>query len=102
MEMDPILSLSAEQDEWDADGFEIPTLKLKKSSLEKKESVANNFSLSTQKVITVNDQIYLGPHGAPPSQVKQQDLNATGKNQRVRQRLKEDDKKKLPQVMRIR
>lgn len=102
MEMDPILSLSAEQDEWDADGFEIPTLKLKKSSLEKKEPVAKNFSLSTQKVITVNDHIYLGPHGAPPSQVKQQDFNATGKNQRIKQKLKEDDKKKLPQVMRIR
>ncbi len=102
MEMESILSPSADQDEWDADGFEIPTLKLKNTSLEKKESVAKNFSLSAQKVITVNDKIYLGPHGAPPSQVKQQDFNATGKNQRIRQKLKEDDKKKLPHVVRTR
>lgn len=94
--MDPTLSPSAEQDEWDADGFEIPILKLNSSSSEKKEPVAKNPSLSSQKVITVKDKIYLGPHGAPPSQAKQQDFNVTGKNQRLKQKLKEDDKKKLP------
>lgn len=36
--------------------------------------------------------IYLGPHGAPPSQSKQ-DLNPANRKQRLKQKLKEADRK---------
>lgn len=36
--------------------------------------------------------IYLGPHGAPPSQSKQ-DLNLTNRKQRLKQKLKEADRR---------
>lgn len=38
--------------------------------------------------------MYLGPHGAPPSHSKQQELNlALSRKQRFKQKLKEADKK---------
>jgi hypothetical protein len=38
--------------------------------------------------------IYLGPHGAPPSQLKLQDLNSSSaKKSKNKQKLKEADKK---------
>ncbi|CAN6292769.1 unnamed protein product, partial [Urochloa humidicola] len=40
-----------------------------------------------------DEKIYLGPHGAPPSQAKQQELNTVGRKQRFRNKLKEADKK---------
>lgn len=39
------------------------------------------------------ESIYLGPHGAPPSQSKQQELNFSGRKQRFKQKLKEADRK---------
>ncbi|KAK8923821.1 hypothetical protein KSP39_PZI019861 [Platanthera zijinensis] len=39
------------------------------------------------------EKIYLGPHGAPPSQAKQQDPSAAGRKQRLKQKLKEADHK---------
>lgn len=39
------------------------------------------------------ENIYLGPHGAPPSQSKQQDLNPPGRKQRFKQKLKEADRR---------
>jgi hypothetical protein len=35
----------------------------------------------------------LGPHGAPPSQAKQQEINIVGRKQRFRNKLKEADNK---------
>jgi hypothetical protein len=40
-----------------------------------------------------DEKIYLGPHGAPPSQSKQQELNSTGRKQRFKQKLKEADQR---------
>jgi hypothetical protein len=40
-----------------------------------------------------NEKIYLRPHGAPPSQSKQQELNSTGRKQRFKQKLKEADQR---------
>jgi hypothetical protein len=40
-----------------------------------------------------DEKIYLGPHGAPPSQAKQQELNTVGRKQRFRNKLKEADRK---------
>lgn len=39
------------------------------------------------------ENIYLGPHGAPPSQSKQQELNPSGRKQRFKQKLKEADRR---------
>uniref|UniRef100_A0A0D3FKZ6 Uncharacterized protein n=1 Tax=Oryza barthii TaxID=65489 RepID=A0A0D3FKZ6_9ORYZ len=39
------------------------------------------------------EKIYLGPHGAPPSQAKQQEINIVGRKQRFRNKLKEADNK---------
>lgn len=41
----------------------------------------------------IEEKIYLGPHGAPPSQAKQQELNTVGRKQRFRNKLKEADRK---------
>lgn len=40
-----------------------------------------------------DEKIYLGPHGAPPSQSKRQELNTIGHKQRLRNKLKEADRK---------
>lgn len=39
------------------------------------------------------ESIYLGPHGAPPSQSRQQELNSAGRKQRFKQKLKEADRR---------
>nr|POF22832.1 hypothetical protein CFP56_33983 [Quercus suber] len=39
------------------------------------------------------ENIYLGPHGAPPSQSKQQKPNSAGRKQRFKQKLKEADER---------
>ncbi|KAL5975400.1 hypothetical protein ACLOJK_019722 [Asimina triloba] len=72
----PLLNLSVgESDQVEAD---VPNEKgLKPSSPKVKEE----------------EKIYLGPHGAPPSQAKQQELNATGRKQRLKYKLKEADRK---------
>lgn len=49
------------------------------------------------QVVKEEEKIYLGPHGAPPSQAKQQqqhlDLNTGGRKQRFKHKLKEADRK---------
>lgn len=37
------------------------------------------------------ENIYLGPHGAPPSQSKQQEVSSSSRKQRFKQKLKEAD-----------
>jgi hypothetical protein len=39
------------------------------------------------------ENIYLGPHGAPPSQSKQQEQNSAGRKQKFKQKLKEADRR---------
>ena len=39
------------------------------------------------------ENIYLGPHGAPPSLAKQQELNSSNRKQKFKQKLKEADKR---------
>lgn len=83
-----------EEDEWDADGFEIPCLKLEKPGTAEKDAAETEDSKSSpQQVRGKEEKIYLGPHGAPPSLVKQQELHAAGRRQRFRQKLKEADEK---------
>ncbi|GLJ49394.1 hypothetical protein SUGI_1045220 [Cryptomeria japonica] len=81
-------------DEWDADGFEIPCLKLDSpGSVGRETGGAKETNFSSQQVKALEEEIYLGPHGAPPSVVKQQEHNSAGKKQRFKHKLKLADKK---------
>ncbi|XP_077216317.1 Na-translocating NADH-quinone reductase subunit A [Tasmannia lanceolata] len=86
---------SIEQDEWDTDGFVIPSLTVGESGVSKPDvpEVSNLKPPSPKQVIKDEEKIYLGPHGAPPSQGKQQELNAAVRKQRLRHKLKEADRK---------
>ncbi|KAL6894660.1 hypothetical protein ACP4OV_008758 [Aristida adscensionis] len=91
-ETDPPLDASAdaEEDEWDADGFVIPDVTTQDdNATEPSVPKATDPEPPQEK----DEKIYLGPHGAPPSQAKQQDLNTVGRKQRFRNKLKEADKK---------
>ena len=57
-----------------------------------------NHPTSFIQVIKEEEKIYLGPHGAPPSQAKKQqqqqlDLNTAGRKQQFKQKLKEADRR---------
>ncbi|KAL6599601.1 hypothetical protein ACP70R_024967 [Stipagrostis hirtigluma subsp. patula] len=89
-EADPPLDAAAEEDEWDADGFVIPNLSTQGDD-DTEASVPEATDPEPPKV--EYEKIYLGPHGAPPSQAKQQDVNTVGRKQRFRNKLKEADRK---------
>ncbi|KAI4307875.1 hypothetical protein L6164_031005 [Bauhinia variegata] len=81
----------AEEDEWDTDGFVIPSLGIEKSDQSKPHDPEIESSHSSAKV-KKEEKIYLGPHGAPPSQSKQQEQNSSNRK-RFKQKLKEADKR---------
>ncbi|CAH8279786.1 unnamed protein product [Arabidopsis lyrata] len=73
--------------EWDTDGFVIPSLEIGE------ENVTNDSEVETSKPkIKAEENIYLGPHGAPPSQL-QDGSNTSSRKQRFKQKLKEADQK---------
>ncbi|GFP96450.1 hypothetical protein PHJA_001789100 [Phtheirospermum japonicum] len=88
-----------EEDEWgddapdsdNTDGFVIPSLGIEDSDHNETDSP----KLKDSKMSTVQagkeENIYLGPHGAPPSQAKQQEQNVSSRKQRLKQKLKEAD-----------
>ncbi|VAI38799.1 unnamed protein product [Triticum turgidum subsp. durum] len=87
-------SASASDDEWDADGFVIPDVTIQDDD--------DDDAVTTHSVPKARDpepqqakeeKIYLGPHGAPPSGAKQQQLNTVGRKQSFRNKLKEADRK---------
>ncbi|KAJ0102046.1 hypothetical protein Patl1_03955 [Pistacia atlantica] len=73
-----------EDDEWDTDGFVIPSLGIGDPG----ESKPGGVEEETSKPPSPK-----GPHGAPPSQSKQQELNASSRKQRFKQKLKEADRR---------
>ncbi|XP_020582333.1 uncharacterized protein LOC110025963 [Phalaenopsis equestris] len=94
--MDPALNQSnqsVEEDEWDTEGFVIPSLTVGDSGLSDWDDPNLKDLKPPSKGVKAEEKIYLGPHGAPPSQVKHQDLNAAGRKQRFKQKLKEADHK---------
>ncbi|OIT00529.1 PREDICTED: uncharacterized protein LOC109229021 [Nicotiana attenuata] len=86
---------SIQDDEWDTEGYVIPSLELEDPG----QNSTSNFveveeSTTTPAESTKEENIYLGPHGAPPSQSKQQELNpANNRKQKLRQKLKEADRR---------
>ncbi|XP_008785645.2 uncharacterized protein LOC120109397 [Phoenix dactylifera] len=92
--MDPSLTQPApevEEDEWDTDGFVIPSLNVGDSDLGKPDVPGVTDREPPPRAFKEAEKIYLGPHGAPPSSAKQQELNAAGRKQRFKQKLKEAD-----------
>ncbi|XP_039072300.1 uncharacterized protein LOC120219546 isoform X1 [Hibiscus syriacus] len=89
-------SLHEQEDEWDTDGFVIPSLGIEEP--EKIESDTSDVETSkphSQQLVQTKkeENIYLGPHGAPPSQSRQQELNLSSRKQRFKQKLKEADRR---------
>ncbi|XP_043688808.1 uncharacterized protein LOC122639866 [Telopea speciosissima] len=84
---------SVEENEWDTEGYVIPSLEgdLSKPDVPEVNDLKLFPKIGQDK--KEEEKIYLGPHGAPPSQAKQQELNATGRKQRFKQKLKEAERK---------
>lgn len=76
----------------DTDGFVIPSLGIGDSD-QSKPHVPNVESSNSASKAKKEENIYLGPHGAPPSLAKQQELNSSNRKQRLKQKLKEADKR---------
>ncbi|OMP04259.1 hypothetical protein COLO4_09820 [Corchorus olitorius] len=84
--------LEQEEDEWDTDGFVIPSLGIEEP--DKKKADATEVETSNPPSQTKKEEnIYLGPHGAPPSQSRQQEPNPSSRKQRFKQKLKEADRR---------
>ncbi|XP_073307222.1 uncharacterized protein [Primulina huaijiensis] len=74
----------------DTDGFVIPSL-----GIFDRVTVSPAVEDSKQPVQQPRkeENIYLGPHGAPPSQAKQQERSFSGNKQKFKQKLREADKR---------
>ncbi|KAL2316647.1 hypothetical protein Fmac_030523 [Flemingia macrophylla] len=94
MDPSPVLTTPQieQEDEWDTDGFVIPSLGIGDSD-QIKPCVPNVESSNSAAKAKKEENIYLGPHGAPPSLAKQQELNLSNRKQRFKQKLKEADKR---------
>lgn len=76
----------------DTDGFVIPSLGIEDSD-QSKNNAASVESPNSAAKTKKEEKIYLGPHGAPPSQPKQQEVIPSNRKQRFKQKLKEADKR---------
>ncbi|EEF39607.1 conserved hypothetical protein [Ricinus communis] len=77
----------------DTDGFVIPSLGIEDPNHTAADASEVEASKPPSPKIKKEENIYLGPHGVPPSQSKQQDLNPSGRKQRFKQKLKEADRR---------
>ncbi|CAA3019145.1 Hypothetical predicted protein [Olea europaea subsp. europaea] len=92
MDSSPVHSTpSIDEDEWDTDGFVIPSLGIGDQDLFQADSPKVEDSKLSTVQVNKEEKIYLGPHGAPPSQSKLQELNSSSRKQRFKQKLKEAD-----------
>ncbi|XVF77089.1 hypothetical protein PTKIN_Ptkin14bG0012000 [Pterospermum kingtungense] len=82
-------SLLEQEDEWDTDGFVIPSLGIEEPDKNASEVETSEPPPQTKK----EENIYLGPHGAPPSQSRLQELNPSSRKQQFRQKLKDADRR---------
>ncbi|KAH9625698.1 hypothetical protein KSS87_015137 [Heliosperma pusillum] len=80
-----------DQDEWDTEGFVIPSFGIESPDHNNFEALKVEDSKNPPVEDTLQ-HIYLGPHGAPP-QPKQESTSSTSRKQRFKQKLKEADKK---------
>ncbi|CAO2835740.1 unnamed protein product [Amaranthus hypochondriacus] len=93
MEQSSLQSTSSiEQDEWDTEGFVIPSLGIENPEQTDSEPPKLEVSKSPPLKDTL-EKIYLGPHGAPPQQKQQEQNSSTNRKQRFKQKLKEADRR---------
>ncbi|XP_024379320.1 uncharacterized protein [Physcomitrium patens] len=99
--MDPVLNGAAsspsEDDEWDADGFEIPSLDVGRpivANRKERTQSHDTFRPSYQRSAAGTEHIYLGPHGAPPQHGRGgQETSTPNRKQRLKQKLKDAERK---------
>ncbi|KAL8142182.1 hypothetical protein V2J09_015214 [Rumex salicifolius] len=82
-------------DEWDTEGFVIPSLGIEEPLVLDQSIDALKLEEQKPSVKDKAEEIYLGPHGAPPLP-KHQELNPPNRKQRFKQKLKEADKSGRP------
>ncbi|CAH8366576.1 unnamed protein product [Eruca vesicaria subsp. sativa] len=78
-----------DDDEWDTDGFVIPSLEIEQDKVNDSQ---HDTSKPSPPQIKAEESIYLGPHGGAPSS-QPQDGNVSSRKQRFKQKLKEADQK---------
>ncbi|OAY28358.1 uncharacterized protein LOC110601865 isoform X1 [Manihot esculenta] len=86
-------AVNNEEDEWDTDGFVIPSLGIEGPDQAKPDDSVVEPAKPPSPKAKKEENIYLGPHGAPPTQSKQQELNSSSRKQRFKQKLKEADRR---------
>ncbi|KAF0921807.1 hypothetical protein E2562_020101 [Oryza meyeriana var. granulata] len=91
----PTASDAAADDDWDNDGFVIPSLSVKESDLGDWEVARDSHPQPPPKATKDTEKIYLGPHGAPPSRSKKQEDTAAAPGYREKSKVKEADQKVL-------
>ncbi|XP_068661516.1 uncharacterized protein [Aristolochia californica] len=85
------LSSAVQVDDWDAEGFVIPSLQIDQMDETTPEQLKSNNhhrkkdetrsglqKSSHQKVTEAKEEIYLGPHGTPPSLLNQSKPSCSG------------------------
>ncbi|CAH9107823.1 unnamed protein product [Cuscuta epithymum] len=85
---------STEEDEWDTEGFVIPSLEIGDSGESRIDPIEVTDSKPSSIATNLKEEnIYLGPHGAPPLRSKQPELNSSKRKQSLKHKLKEADRK---------
>ncbi|KAG8063051.1 hypothetical protein GUJ93_ZPchr0003g17198 [Zizania palustris] len=84
---------AADADDWDNDGFVIPSLSVEDSDLGDWEVARVSHPQPPPKLTKDTEKIYLGPHGAPPSRAKKQEDTAPATGYRDKSKAKEADQK---------
>ncbi|KAF8408430.1 hypothetical protein HHK36_007582 [Tetracentron sinense] len=75
-------SQALKEEEWDADGFVIPSLDIEQTSVCKNDApISKEVKSPTQKETKAEEGIYLGPHGIPPDAKRR---NAVGGKKQMR------------------
>ncbi|CAA0410038.1 hypothetical protein ISN44_As05g050690 [Arabidopsis suecica] len=82
-----------DDDEWDTDGFVIPSLEIEEDKVNNNNDSEVETSKPSSPKSKAEENIYLGPHGAPPSQLQDGGSNTSSRKQRFKQMLKEADQK---------
>ncbi|KAL6594110.1 hypothetical protein ACP70R_049011 [Stipagrostis hirtigluma subsp. patula] len=89
----PAASDADDADDWDNDGFVIPSLSVEESDLGDWEASRVSDPQPPPKPTKDTENIYLGPHGAPPSRAKKPEDTSATTGYRDKNKVKEADQK---------
>ncbi|KAJ7570991.1 hypothetical protein O6H91_01G143900 [Diphasiastrum complanatum] len=86
------LEASEENEEWDAEGFEIPRLTTaKEDSVTKEENVTKDALMPSLQKSKIDSE----PYGEKLSKLEQPEINSSAKKQRLKNKLKDAEKKNV-------